>query len=185
MAELGDWQRIASEILGDYRIFKLRQDRRISPRNGRALNFYVLESVDWVNVIPVTADGDVIMIRQFRHGTEEFSLEVPGGMVDPGEEPIHSARRELLEETGYVCDEIIPLGNVAPNPAIQNNRCHTFLALGARPAGEQQLGDGEDIAVEIIPHADIPLYITDGRINHALVIVAFYFYELHHRYRGQ
>lgn len=185
MADLGDWQRVGSEIVGDYRIFKLRQDQRISPRNGRTLNFVVMESVDWVNVIPVTADGDVILIRQFRHGTEEFSLEVPGGMVDPGEEPIHAARRELLEETGYICDEIIPLGQVAPNPAIQNNHCHSFLALGARPAGAQELGDGEDIAVEIIPHAQVTQYITDGRINHALVIVAFYLQELYQRSRGQ
>lgn len=185
MAELGDWERVGSELLGDFRIFKLRQDQRISPRNGRTLNFYVLESVDWVNVIPITDEGDVIMIRQFRHGTEEFSLEVPGGMVDPGEEPLEAAQRELLEETGYTCDELIPLGSVAPNPAIMNNRCHTFVALGARPAVEQKLGAGEDIGIEIIPHVDIARAITDGLINHALVIVAFYFYELHHRFKGQ
>lgn len=185
MVELGYWERIASELLGDYRIFKLRQDRRRHPRSGHALNFYVIESVDWVNVIPITHQGDVVMVRQFRHGTEEFSLEVPGGMVDPGEEPLHSARRELLEETGYTCDELVPIGSVAPNPALFNNRCHSYVALGARRVGEQQLGGGEDIGVEIIPHDEVPRYIADGRINHALVIVAFYLYELHHRFRGQ
>ncbi|MCX6023806.1 MAG: NUDIX hydrolase [Chloroflexi bacterium] len=179
MAELGEWQRIDSEVLGDYYIFKLRQDRRLHPRSGRALRFYVLEAPDWINIIPITDTGEVVMVRQFRHGSEEFTLEVPGGMIDPGEDPLTAARRELLEETGYDCDSIVPLGNVAPNPAFQNNRCHTFLALGARSTAAQTLGDGEDISIELAPLAEIPQYIADGRISHALVIAAFYFYELH------
>ena len=89
---------------------------------------------DWVNVIPVTPQGKVVVIRQYRHGTGEISLEIPGGVVDAGESHEETARRELLEETGYTAGEIIPIGRVAANPAIQDNHMHTFLALGARAA---------------------------------------------------
>lgn len=179
MSDLPPWDTVSSNILGDYYIFRLRQDVRISPRSGRPLNFYVLEATDWVNIIPVTAAGEIVMVRQFRHGTAEFTLEVPGGMVDPHEDPLDSARRELLEETGYTAEQIVPLGSVSPNPAFLNNRCHTFLALHATPAGPQALGEGEDIRVELVPGDAVPQYIADGRISHALVIAAFYFYNLH------
>lgn len=173
------WEKIRTEYLGDFRIFRIRADSSRSPRTGNVHRFFVLESPDWVNVIPLTPEGNVVMIRQYRHGTEEVTLEVPGGMVDPGDgDPSVSAARELREETGYEAEEIIHLGSVAPNPAFLNNRCHSYLARRARRAHAVQLDGAEDIAFEEIPLADIPGLIRDGAITHSLTIAAFYYLEL-------
>lgn len=173
------WEKIRTEYLGDFRIFRIRADSSRSPRTGNVHRFFVLESPDWVNVIPLTPEGNVVMIRQYRHGTEEVTLEVPGGMVDPGDgDPSVSAARELREETGYEAEEIIHLGSVAPNPAFLNNRCHSYLARRARCAHAVQLDGAEDITFEEIPLAEIPGLIRDGAITHSLTIAAFYYLEL-------
>jgi 8-oxo-dGTP pyrophosphatase MutT (NUDIX family) len=171
------WERLESRKLAEYSIAGVRQDRSRSPRTGAAHDFLVLELAEWINVVPLTAQGKVVLIRQYRHGTGEVGLEIPGGAVDPGEDPGEAARRELGEETGYEAKKIVAIGQVAPNPAIQNNRCHSFLALGARPGRVQRLDAGEDIAVEEIDLERIPALIRSGAINHGLVVVAFYFLE--------
>ena len=158
--------------------FLLRTDRVRSPRTGESYDFYVLESSSWVNVIPLTADGEVVMVRQYRHGIRENTLEIPGGLVENSDSPEEAASRELLEETGYAATEIVPLGWVHPNPAIQNNRCYSFLAMDVTPAGQQTLDDREDIEVVIRPLADIPSLIRTGTISHALVVAAFHQYFL-------
>ncbi|MCL4805451.1 MAG: NUDIX hydrolase [Anaerolineae bacterium] len=173
------WEKIRTEYLGDFRIFRIRADSSRSPRTGNVHRFFVLESPDWVNVIPLTPEGNVVMIRQYRHGTEEVTLEVPGGMVDAGDgDPSVSAARELREETGYEAEEIIHLGSVAPNPAFLNNRCHSYLVRRARRAHAVQLDGAEDITFEEIPLAEIPGLIRDGAITHSLTIAAFYYLEL-------
>ena len=149
-------------------------------RQGIVHRFFVLESPDWVNVIPLTPEGNVIMIRQYRHGTEDVTLEIPGGMVDATDgDPSVSAARELREETGYDVEEIIHLGSAAPNPAFLNNRCHSYLALGVRPVHEVALDGAEDIAFEEVPLAAIPDLMRDGAITHSLTITAFYYLELY------
>ncbi|MFZ1399124.1 MAG: NUDIX hydrolase, partial [Candidatus Promineifilaceae bacterium] len=103
-----DWEKLDSEEIANYRIFKMRKDVRRSPRTGNEHSFFVLESPDWVNVVALTAENQVVLIHQFRHGTAEITLEIPGGMVDPHEnDPAEAIRRELLEETGYAAEEII------------------------------------------------------------------------------
>ncbi len=177
--ELRPWQRLASEIVYRCKVFSLRRDRSRSPRTGGEHDFFVLEAGDWVNVVPITADDRIVLIRQFRHGIGDFTLEVPGGMVDPEDpSPLHAARREMIEETGYDTDDVIPLGAIHPNPAIQGNRCHTFLARGAALRHAPHFDSTEETQVVLVPRAEIPSLVRDGRISHALVVVAFYWDEL-------
>jgi 8-oxo-dGTP pyrophosphatase MutT (NUDIX family) len=177
-----DWEKLDSEQIANYRIFKMRRDVCRSPRTGEEHSFFVLESPDWVNVVALTPEYQVVMIHQFRHGTAEITLEIPGGMVDAHEtDPTDAIRRELLEETGYAADEIIHIGTVQPNPAFLTNQCHTYLARNARWQQAPQFDGAEDIAVELIPIEEIAGLIGNGRITHALVVAAFYHYENYKR----
>ena len=175
------WPLISSRPDRSFRIFNLRMDRSVSPRTGEEHDFIVLESAPWVNVIALNDREEVVLIWQYRHGTREVTLEIPGGLVDAADEPLAAAKRELLEETGYQGEEWIDLGYVHPNPAILDNRCHTFLALGAKPAGEQSLDEKEDIAVVLKPLAEIPRLIREGGITHALVVCAFWRFFMEYR----
>ncbi len=168
------WEYLSSEIRADYRIFRLRVDRSRSPRTGNTHDFFILESSDWVNVIPLTPDNHVVLVRQWRHGTRSMTLEVPGGLVESSDSPEEAARRELLEETGYKAREITYLGAVEPNPAFLNNRCHTFLAMDVEKVSELSQDEKEDIEVVLRPMAQIPMLIRDGSISHSLVVAAFY-----------
>jgi ADP-ribose pyrophosphatase len=172
------WEKLNSEPLADYRIFKVRQDTRLSPSTGNEHGFFVLEATDWINIIPITPEGNVVFIHQFRHGTERVTLEVPGGMVDESDDnPGEAARREMMEETGYDAAQIIHIGSVEPNPAFLNNLCHSYLALNAHWVQTPEFDGAEDIAVEEIPLTAVPGFIASGKITHALVICAFYHLE--------
>ena len=171
---LKPWKRIASERDKSYPIFDIRIDRARSPRTGKDHDFYVLESLDWVNVIPLTPANEVVLIRQYRHGLGDMTLEIPGGIIEPRDTPQGAARRELQEETGYQDSEIELIGFVLPNPAFLNNRCYTCVARDVFPAGKQSQDEKEDIEVTLRPLNDIPRMIRSGEIDHALVLAAFY-----------
>lgn len=175
------WPLIKSVYEKSLSIFRLRTDRARSPRTGEAHDFFILESPTWVNVIPLTEQGDVVMIRQWRHGIRQVTLEIPGGVVEPDDTPRDAARRELAEETGYAAHEMIPLGFVHPNPAIQDNRCYTFLARNAALQGGQALDDKEDIQIVKYPLSEIPRLIGEGTISHSLIIAAFWRYFMEYR----
>ncbi len=170
------WTFLHSKILYACRIFTLKKEGYRSPRTGREHDFFLLDSADWVNVIPLTADGRVILVRQFRMGTKDFSLEIPGGMLDEGDHPAGAAARELLEETGYAGEEPILLGVVHPNPAIQTNRCYTYLINKVVRKTSPRQDSTEDIEVQSAPLDDVPRLIHEEKITHALVIAAFYWY---------
>jgi 8-oxo-dGTP pyrophosphatase MutT (NUDIX family) len=174
------WRVKSSEQLADCRVFRVRRDRSVNPRDeSHEHDFYVLEAPDWINVIPLTAQGEVVLIEQFRHGTGEITLEIPGGMVDEGETPRDAAARELLEETGYAASEVLALGSTRPNPAIQNNWIHTFLARDVSFQRAPVFDSTEHTAVRLVPLAHIPQLIAEGAITHALVVVAFHWLSLH------
>src|SRR2546430_16660297 len=123
------WQKVGSRPLGDFRIFTLRSDRKVSPRNGSEHEVFVIDAVDWVNVVAVTPDHHLVMIEQFRHGTNTVELEIPGGTIDSKDnDPLAAGLRELREETGYEAESARILGEKFPNPAIMSNTCYTLLA---------------------------------------------------------
>lgn len=179
MSSLKAWVKQGGGLLQETRIFRLMAERWTSPRTGAEHTFSVIESPDWVNVVAFDTEGRLLLIRQFRFGTGEFTLEVPGGMVDPGEDPGATAARELREETGYRAGSIVNLGFIYPNPAIQNNKAHMFLADGCVLEGAPSFDPGEDI--EVVPTAfETALEkLYRGEISHALVAVALQRLLLH------
>ncbi len=180
------WPKLSSTPKGDYRIFQVRSDVKTSPRTGHQHDFYVLECVNWVNVVAVTPDEHIVMVEQFRHGSETIELEIPGGMMNPGEpSPVEAGCRELREETGYEGEAGVLLGEVFPNPAIQNNLCYTVMVPNCTMKHATEFDHGEDIFTRLVPVKDIPGLIASGKIKHSLVVVALYHYELWKRGKGK
>ncbi|MFO7260869.1 MAG: NUDIX hydrolase [bacterium] len=172
------WPRLASDVLGDFEIFRVRRDRVRSPRTGAVLERHVLEVPDWVNVVPVTRDGRIVLVEQFRHGTRAVTIELPAGIVEPGEDPCVAGLRELEEETGYRAAAGRLLGFVEPNPALQDNRSAVVLAEGCVPDGRAAPDEGEDVRVRVVEPATVRELIARGVIRHAITIAAWYRYEL-------
>jgi ADP-ribose diphosphatase len=160
-------------------IFDLYRRRSSHPHRGQR-DFFILQAPNWVNIIPLTARGEVVMVRQFRHGIERFTLEIPGGMVDAEDpHPMEAARREMVEESGYDSGEIIELGRVHPNPAIQPNCCYTYLARNIRKVPRPVSSGAEETQVVLVPLSEIPSLIASEKITHALVIAAFSFFHVY------
>lgn len=157
----------------DYRIFRTAFVEGTHPSVAEPRRFSLIECVDWVNIIALTPRDEVVVIRQFRPGTGAVHIEIPGGMVDPGEAPDVAAARELAEETGYTSTRWRRLGKIAPNPAIQNNYLHCYLALDAEPTQPRQLESGEVLDLELMPLARVQAILREGTLDHALVIAAF------------
>ena len=175
------WQVQSSEVIADCRIFKVRKDVSVNPRTDQPHEMFVLENPDWVNIIPLTADEQVVMVEQWRHGTQSVHLETPGGLIDDNESPEACGQRELLEETGFEAGNVVSLGTVHPNPAIQNNRQYYILATNCRRVKDPDLDHAEDVAVRLVPLADIPSLIQSGKITHSIVIGAFYWQDVYRR----
>ncbi len=171
------WPTLAEGTVEQRGVFGVQQVTRRSPRTGHAAVYQVLHMPDWVNVIALTPEQEIVLVVQYRHGVDTIAVEIPGGAVEAGEDPAVAAVRELREETGFVGDPPIALGSVQPNPALQTNACSTWLVPNARQVHALALDDGEDIEVTLVPRAEIDDWVADGRIDHALVVAAFYWWR--------
>jgi 8-oxo-dGTP pyrophosphatase MutT (NUDIX family) len=140
-------------------------------------DFYFFDFPDWVNIIARTPDNEIVLVRQFRYGTKRMELEIPGGMIDQGEDPLAAGCRELLEETGFTGKNGKIIGKVCPNPAIQGNSCYTILVEDAVLTAKPHPDDMEEIDWLRVPEQDIDRYIRDGLIEHGLVLNAIFHYE--------
>jgi ADP-ribose pyrophosphatase len=176
------WSTVSSSQKGDFQIFKIRSDRKISPRTGEQHDFLVLECVNWVNVIAVTPDEELVMVEQYRHGSNSIELEIPGGMIDADDaSPMLAGIRELREETGYEGQKAEIIGEIFPNPAIMNNTCFTLLVQDCQLKHSTVFDHAEDLITRLLPVNDIPVLVASSKIRHSLVVVALYHFELWRR----
>ncbi|MFN0062122.1 MAG: NUDIX hydrolase [Myxococcaceae bacterium] len=171
------WKRLRTHRENDYTILTIREDIVQDPRSLTEHPRVVIQCPSWVNVVALTPALEVIMVKQWRVGVRENTLEVPGGMVDGGEAPAQAALRELEEETGHRAKRLTELGWVHPNPAIQTNRAWTFLAEDCFHVHDGNPDPGEDLLVERVPIGEIPKLIRAAQITHALTVSAFYLYD--------
>jgi len=176
------WLKLASKPIADFRIFKIRQDTCVNPRTSREHDFYIADSVDWVNVVALTTDGRMVLVEQYRHGSQTVELEIPGGMMDPHDnDPVAAGVRELREETGYAGGPAKSLGKLPSNPAIFGNYCHTVLVENCTLQHSVEFDSGEDLATHLVPVADVARLVAEEKIRHPLVVAALYHFELWQR----
>ena len=164
------WVKLRERHARDHRIFTVRTYDVADPRNGQEYVRTVIDAPDWVNVVAVTTSDELVLVRQFRFGTWANSLEIPGGVVDAGEAALSTATRELEEETGYRPASVRLLGVSHPNPAIQGNRLHSFLAEGCVRVHDGKPDGTEDLRVELVPRGRLRELVTSGQITHSLVL---------------
>ncbi len=177
-SELKHWEELQRELLQDCRVFTVSKMTSRSPHTGESHPFYRIDSSDWVNIVALTTDDELVLVRQYRHGEGRVTLEIPGGLVDPGESHAVAAARELLEETGYRASSVAKVGEVNPNPALFGNRTETYVARGCERVAEIANGHTEETVVELLPRARLRETLREGRITSALVIAALYWFEL-------
>src|SRR6185369_5430968 len=173
------WEKLSSEKQLATRIFDVMSVQyRHGPRD-RSRDFTVIQAPDWVNVIALTTDRQLVLVRQFRFGIDEFSLEVPGGVIEHGEDPVIAGMRELAEETGFSGQNARLLGSVRPNPAIQSNYCHLVLVEEVQKTHELSWDPDEEIHVATKPVEEVLELARNGGITHALVLNALFLFESH------
>ncbi|MEO0478098.1 MAG: NUDIX hydrolase [Planctomycetota bacterium] len=181
---LQPWSEISRERSYRYKVFDVLHAKRRSPRTGSEHGFFLVDTLDWVNVVARTVTDEIVLVKQYRHGIDEFTLELPGGCIDPGEDAAQAAVRELREESGFAGGPPRLLGKVTPNPAFLTNRCSSYLIDGCRQVGELEQDPGEDLEVVTLPRTEVEAMCLRGEIHHALVLNALYFLRLHDELHG-
>ena len=166
------WKKLGARTVARTRIFDVQSVDFHHPARPKPQDFFVISAPDWVNVIALTPDGRLVLVRQFRYGTDDFSMEIPGGVMDPGEDAVTAGVRELREETGYVGTSARLLGSVHPNPAMQNNRCHLVLVEGVQPEAKLDWDPDEEFEIMTRPVDEVYALAYAGGITHAMVLDA-------------
>ena len=172
------WRVLEEEHLQHCKVFDVHRATMESPRTGDPHPFYRIESPDWVNIVALTRDENLVLVRQFRHGSRTVTLEIPGGLIDPGESPGQAAARELLEETGFRAGRLEDLGSISPNPALFGNRVHMQLALDCEQVDVIRNESTEHTTFELLPARDLRGVVREIGIDHALAVSALYAYEI-------
>jgi len=183
MASRG-WKKLSTDIVAETPLFTMKRERVVNPRNDHEFDAYVIDLSDWVNVIAITPEREMVFVRQYRHGISRDTLEIPGGVIDPGEDAVAAAVRELLEETGYSSERVQHIGTVDAQPAIQNNALHTYLVIDAEPTAELAQDHGEDLRVELHPLDSLDELVRTGEISHSMMLTAFHWLTLYFRKNG-
>ncbi len=166
------WTTLESQEIIKLGYFRLRKDKCQMP-DGRVMpGYYTLEFSDWVNIVPVTYEGNIVLIRQYRHSVGETIIEIPGGSTDPrtAEDPQKAAVRELEEETGYTSSRVESVGVHYPNPALLSNKMYTYIAYDCVQTKKQELDPYEDIEVFEVSQKELFEMIQDGKIQHSIIL---------------
>jgi ADP-ribose pyrophosphatase len=164
------WKKLREEPYAKTRIFDVVRAFFQHPRRAKEQDFFVINPPDWVNVVALTTDGQLVLVRQFRYGINEFSLEIPGGVIDAGEDPVTAGVRELREESGFVGRNARLLGSIHPNPAMQSNRCHLVLVEDAQRSAELDWDPDEEMEIVTLPVDEVYALAHRGGITHSLVL---------------
>lgn len=171
------WPTIATTHILKGHIFRYIQVKRQSPITQQVGEFDIIQCLNWVNVIAITPEQKIVLIKQYRHGTDNYTVEIPGGAINFNEDPFDGAKRELEEETGYTSENWVHLGSVDVNPAFMSNKCETYLALDVKKTAAQNLDPFEEIEVYLDDVKNINELVKKGEITHSLIIAAFYLYQ--------
>lgn len=174
---LPHWEELGSDKIADCRIFDILSKRFRHPERKTEGDFYVIRSRDWVNILPITPNYEMILVNQYRFGVKRTSWEIPGGVMDPGEDPLEAGMRELREETGYTSSKARHLGAVRPNPAIQSNTCHVVLAERCQLTQPTAWDEHEQIVTKVVPIEAVYDMAAKGEIFHSLVLSALLLFQ--------
>ena len=173
---LENWPVLGEEEVLKTPVFSVRRQVCRSPKDGQDKAFTVLDLPDWVQVLALTDDNRALLVRQYRFGTRQISLELPGGVIEPGQSPLSAAQRELREETGYTAERWRQVAAFRPNPAIQNNTAYFFLAEGARLTHPTEFDENEDLRLTLTPLDQLKKFVQDGAIDHVIMAAAILSY---------
>jgi 8-oxo-dGTP pyrophosphatase MutT (NUDIX family) len=171
-----NWPLVAEESLLKTPVFEVRRHLFNSPKDGKDKPFTVLNCPDWVQVLAFTPDRRVLLVRQFRHATRQISLELPGGVIEPGQTPLAAGERELREETGYAAENFRQVAAFRPNPAVQNNTAYVFAAENARQVGPTDFDENEELDLVLVPAAALRRLVLTGTVDHVIMAAAILFY---------
>ncbi|MDR1413768.1 MAG: NUDIX hydrolase [Puniceicoccales bacterium] len=176
--KLDEWRKLSSERVGSYAIFDILCRRFENVTKGKIGDFFMIDCNDWVQVVAEADDGRVVLVEQYRFGVENFSLEFPGGGMEPGEDPVEAAKRELEEETGFCGESAEVISKIYPNPAIQTNAMHVVLVKNCRRMRDTNFDEFEDLSTSLLTRRELLDAIATGKIYHCIAIAAVMKYVL-------